>query len=66
MKLLAYARLLNRKINSANSKARNPFLDYSMSYNPFVRPIYNTMVWVESDEKDENDVKIYAKKSDHL
>lgn len=52
MKLLAYARLINKKINSANSKARNPFLDYSMSYNPFKRPIYNTLVWVESDTKE--------------
>ncbi len=51
MRLLAYAKLINRKINSANNKARNPFLDYGMSYNPFKRQIYNTMVWVESDDK---------------
>jgi hypothetical protein len=50
MRLLAYTKLLNRKINSANNKAKNPFLDYNSSYNPFSRPIYNTLVWIESDE----------------
>lgn len=50
MKLLAYAKLLNRKINSANRKAHNPFLDNDISYNPFNRPIYNTLVWIEPDE----------------
>ena len=52
MRLLAYAKLLNRKINSANSKAKNPFLDYNASLNPFNRPFYNTLVWVEDDEVD--------------
>lgn len=52
MKLLAYAKLLNRKINSANKKAHNPFFDYKISYNPFNRPIYNTLVWIEQDDKD--------------
>lgn len=50
MRLVAYAKLLNRKINSAHNKARNPFMDYSSSLNPFIQPIYNTMVWVEDDE----------------
>lgn len=50
MKLLAYAKLLNRKINSANKKAQNPFLDYDDSLNPFNRPRYNTLVWIEADE----------------
>lgn len=49
MKLLAYAKLLNRKINSANLKARNPFLD-SSTYNPFNGPMYNTFVWIDADE----------------
>lgn len=48
MKLLAYAKLLNKKINSANIKAKNPFTDFNT--NPFNRPIYNTLVWVEPDE----------------
>lgn len=50
MRLLAYVRLLNRKINSANNKAQNPFLDYNASLNPFHRPFYNTMVWVENEK----------------
>jgi len=48
MKLLAYVRLLARKINSAHNKAKNPFMDFST--NPFNRPIYNTLVWVEPEE----------------
>lgn len=51
MNLIAYARLLNMKINSAHNKATNPFTDgrYS-SINPFMRPVYTTIVWVEPDE----------------
>ena len=52
MKLLAYAKLLNRKINSANRKAKNPFLDSGYSYNPFNRISFNTLVWVEPDQND--------------
>lgn len=52
MRLLAYAKLINQKINAANKKAKNPFMDYSMSYNPFIKPIYNTMVWIESDDEE--------------
>ncbi len=48
MRLLAYAKLLTRKINSAHRKATNPFMDFSS--NPFKSPIYNTMVWIEQDE----------------
>lgn len=50
MKLLAYAKLLNRKINSFNNKAKNPYFDYDS--NPFCRKYYNTLVWVEADEKE--------------
>lgn len=50
MKLIAYAKLLNRKINSADRKAKNPFIDYSSSLNPFCKPIYNTLVWIEQDD----------------
>lgn len=48
MRLIAYAKLLTRKINSAHKKAKNPYVDFSS--NPFRSPIYNTMVWVEQDE----------------
>lgn len=50
MRLVAFAKLLNKKINSANNKARNPFLDYNASLNPFHKPIYSTLVWVEDDD----------------
>lgn len=49
MRLVAYAKLLNKKINSAHNKAKNPFLDGDFSLNPFRQPIFNTIVWIESD-----------------
>jgi len=52
MNLVAYARLLHKKINSAHKKAKNPFLDASVT-NPFNRPMYMTYVWVEPDEDPE-------------
>ena len=54
MRLVAYAKLLSRKINSANNKAKNPFIGTSMFPNPFSRPFYNTLVWVEPDDETEN------------
>ena len=51
MRLIAYAKLLNRKINSAHKKAKNPFVNADLSYNPFNRIMSNTLVWVEPDEK---------------
>lgn len=50
MKLLAYARLLSRRINSADRRAQNPFVDYESSLNPFSRPLYSTLVWVEPED----------------
>lgn len=50
MRLLAYAKLLNRKIKSADKKANNPYFDYDSGYNPFRRPICNTLVWIEQDD----------------
>lgn len=50
MNIVAYARLIHKKINSAHRKAQNPFVDSNLSSNPFGRPIYTTLVWVESDD----------------
>lgn len=50
MNLIAYARLLNRKINSAHFKAKNPFTENDLLHNPFNRSMYNTLVWIEADE----------------
>jgi hypothetical protein len=54
MKLASVLRLLNRKIRSADRKAQNPFLNAD-STNPFSRPIYTTIVWVETDENPQSD-----------
>ncbi|HNW25848.1 MAG TPA: hypothetical protein PKI94_03565 [Candidatus Gastranaerophilaceae bacterium] len=55
MNLVAYARLLHRKINSAHKKAKNPFIDASAACNPFYKPIYTTLVWVEPDDEEINE-----------
>lgn len=57
MNLVAYARLLHKKINSAHKQAQNPFVDCNSSYNPFAKPIYTTLVWVESDDDDKREYK---------
>lgn len=50
VKLFAFVKLLARKINSASTKAQNPFVDCDSEYNPFCRPIYNTLVWIEAND----------------
>lgn len=62
MNLIAYARLLNRKINLANKKAKNPFTDNDLLYNPFCKSMYNTLVWIEPDE---NQPKRFNNKNDY-
>ena len=58
MRLLAYAKLLNRKIKSADIQAKNPFMDSNVSLNPFSSKFYNTLVWVEQeDDKYTKDAK---------
>lgn len=57
MRLLAYAKLINKKIKLADKKAINPFLDYNDTLNPFNRPFYNTLVWIESDENEKHNRK---------
>ena len=52
--LAAFCRLLNMKICSADKKASNPFLNPG-SYNPFSRPIYTTIVWVDPQNPDKDD-----------
>lgn len=54
MKLEAFARFLQQKINSAHRKAKNPFMDPTFTYNPFSKPIYTTIVWIEPEEEIKN------------
>jgi len=53
MRLLAYAKLLNNKINSLNRKTQNPFLDWDDSINPFKHQDYKTMIWIEQENDDD-------------
>lgn len=57
MKLQAFARFLQQKINSAHRKAQNPFMDSSLPYNPFAKPIYTTLVWIEPEDEIKNTFK---------
>ena len=56
MRLITYAKLLNKKINSAHQKAKNPFVNADLSYNPFSRIMSNTLVWVEPDENSNKNI----------
>lgn len=62
MNILAYVRLINRKINSAHSKAYNPFTDGSLTSNPFSRPLTNTLVWIEADDQSQETPNSFVNK----
>lgn len=45
-----YVEQLNRKVEKASKKAKNPFLEYSFAYNPFMGAIEQTYIWVERNK----------------
>lgn len=57
MNIFAYARLIHKKVNSAHRKAKNPFIDSDLSCNPFIQPMYSTLVWIEPDDDVPNKFK---------
>lgn len=52
LKLLEFVKYLKQKINSADRKAQNPFLN--VASNPFSKPINTTIVWIESNRHSQN------------
>lgn len=52
MKLNAFFKLLKRRINKIDTKAQNPFVDDSSDLNPFNKPYYNTLIWIENEIRD--------------
>ena len=51
MNIKEYLKNVNKKTNKISEKAKNPFLEYSFAYNPFVSAIEQTYVWVERNKK---------------
>ncbi len=42
-----YVKKVNKKVRKADKKAKNPFLEHSFAYNPFMSAIEQTYIWVE-------------------
>lgn len=51
MDIKEYIKQVNKKTNKFNDKAKNPFLEYSFSYNPFISAIEQTYIWVERNTR---------------
>ena len=47
MNIKEYIQKANKKADKINEKAKNPFLEYSFTYNPFISAIEQTYIWVE-------------------
>lgn len=51
MDIKEYLKQVNKKTDKLNEKARNPFLEYSFAYNPFINAIEQTYIWVEKNTR---------------
>ncbi len=51
MDIKKYIKKMNFKIRKINKKAKNPFLEYNFSYNPFMGAIEQTYIWVERSKR---------------
>lgn len=56
MRLKEYFKNVNDKLNDYDKKAKNPFLDYDYSYNPFKGAFKQTYIWIEKENKKEERV----------
>ncbi len=50
MNIKEYINKIKSKINILNKYAKNPFVDESLSYNPFKSAFTHTYVWVEDNK----------------
>ena len=54
MKLGEYFKDINERTDTINKKAKNPFVDYDYSHNPFKGAFKQPYIWVESEEPRED------------
>ena len=54
MKLGEYFKDINQKADNLNKRAKNPFVDYDYSHNPFKGAFKQTYIWVEREEPRED------------
>lgn len=47
MDIKEYLKQLNKKTKKIDERAKNPFLEHSFAYNPFMSAIEQTYIWVE-------------------
>ena len=53
MELKEYLNELKSRVKKLDSKAKNPFLEYDYSYNPFKSALKQTYVWIEKESEKE-------------
>ncbi|HIS74576.1 TPA: hypothetical protein IAA86_06115 [Candidatus Galligastranaerophilus intestinavium] len=53
MRISEYFKEINSKVDNINKKARNPFVDYDYSTNPFRGAFKKTYIWIEKEENSE-------------
>lgn len=51
MRISEYFKEINSKVDNINKKARNPFVDYDYSTNPFRGAFKKTYIWIEEEEE---------------
>lgn len=51
MDIKEYIKILNKKIEKADKKAKNPFLEHDFAYNPFMSAIEQTYIWIERSKR---------------
>ena len=50
MKISNYFKEINSKADAINKKAKNPFVDYDYSTNPFRGAFKQTYIWIEKED----------------
>lgn len=51
MDIKEYFKTINKSVKKVDDKAKNPFLEHSFAYNPFMSAIEQTYIWVERTKK---------------
>ena len=52
---MEYFKNINSRADTINKRAKNPFVDYDYSHNPFKGAFKQTYVWIEKDEEDKKE-----------
>ncbi len=56
MNIYEYFKDVNSKADAINKKAKNPFVDYDYSTNPFRGAFKQTYIWIEKETNKKEDI----------